>query len=59
LVVASPTVQSSLGLKVSAGALPATGSDVSTPLMVALWLLVGGAFVSIIRRRVIWLINGR
>ena len=53
LVVASPSVQSSLGLKVSAGALPATGSDVSKPLMVALWLLVGGAFMAVIRRRVI------
>ena len=51
LVVASPTVQSSLGLKVSIGALPATGSDVSKPLVVALWLLVGGAFVAVIRRR--------
>ena len=51
LVVASPTVQASLGLKVSVGALPATGSDVSKPLVVALWLLVGGAFVAVIRRR--------
>ena len=53
LVVASPTVQSSLGLKVSMGALPATGSDVSKPLVVALWLLVGGGFVAVIRRRLI------
>ena len=51
LVVASPTVQASLGLKVSVGTLPATGSDVSKPLVVALWLLVGGAFVAVIRRR--------
>ena len=51
LVVASPTVQASLGLKVSVGALPATGSDVSKPLVVALWLLVGGAFLAVIRRR--------
>ena len=51
LVVASPTVQASLGLKVSVGALPATGSDVLKPLVVALWLLVGGAFVAVIRRR--------
>jgi len=53
LVVASPTVQSSLGLKVSMGTLPATGSDVSKPLVVALWLLVGGGFVAVIRRRLI------
>ena len=52
LVVASPTVQASLGLKVTAGALPATGlDDSSRPLMLALWLLVGGAFVAVIRRR--------
>lgn len=52
LVVASPTVQASLGLKVTAGALPATGlDDSSRPLMLAVWLLVGGAFVAVIRRR--------
>ena len=52
LVVASPTVQASLGLKVTAGALPATGVDSSRgPISVALWLLAGGAFVAVIRRR--------
>ena len=52
LVVASPTVQASLGLKVTAGALPATGlEDSSRPLLLAVWLLVGGAFVAVIRRR--------
>ncbi len=52
LVVASPTVQASLGLKVTAGALPATGVDSSRgPISVALWLLAGGAFVVVLRRR--------
>ncbi len=52
LVVASPTVQASLGLKVAAGTLPATGLDSSRgPISVALWLLVGGAFVAVLRRR--------
>jgi len=52
LVVASPTVQASLGLNVTAGALPATGLDSSRgPVSVALWLLAGGAFVAVLRRR--------
>ena len=52
LVVASPTVQASLGLKVTAGALPATGlDDSSRPLMLAIWLLTSGAFVAVVRRR--------
>lgn len=52
LVVASPTVQASLGLKVTVGALPATGVDSSRgPISVALWLLAGGAFVAVLRRR--------
>jgi hypothetical protein len=52
LVVASPTVQASLGLKVTAGALPATGlDDSSRPIMLALWLLAGGVFVAVLRRR--------
>jgi hypothetical protein len=52
LVVASPTVQASLGLKVTAGALPATGLDDSgRPITLALWLLAGGAFIVVLRRR--------
>ncbi|MFZ9674671.1 MAG: hypothetical protein ACO3FR_01010 [Ilumatobacteraceae bacterium] len=52
LVVASPTVQASLGVKVSAGALPATGfGSADAPLTVALWLLTGGMFVAVLRRR--------
>ena len=52
LVLASPTVQASLGLKVSASSLPATGVQSSRgPLTAALWLLVGGAFVAVVRRR--------
>jgi hypothetical protein len=52
LVVASPTVQASLGLKVTAGALPATGlDDSSRPIMLALWLLAGGVFIVVLRRR--------
>ena len=52
LVVASPTVQASLGLKVTAGALPATGlDDSSRPITLALWLLAGGAFIAVLRRR--------
>lgn len=55
LVVASPSVQASLGLKIAparATSLPATGADGSgRPLLVAFWLLVGGAFVAVIRRR--------
>jgi hypothetical protein len=52
LVVASPTVQASLGLKVTAGALPATGVDDSgRPITLALWLLAGGAFIVVLRRR--------
>jgi LPXTG-motif cell wall-anchored protein len=52
LVVASPTVQASLGLKVTAGALPATGvDDSSRPITLALWLLAGGVFVAVLRRR--------
>jgi hypothetical protein len=52
LVVASPTVQASLGLKVTAGALPATGARESRgPLSIALWLFAVGAFVAVLRRR--------
>jgi LPXTG-motif cell wall-anchored protein len=54
LVVASPTVQASLGLKVSAtpSTLPATGiSNGSNTLQIALWLLVGGSLVAYLRRR--------
>jgi LPXTG-motif cell wall-anchored protein len=54
LVVASPTVQASLGLKVSAtpATLPATGiSNGSNTLQIALWLLVGGSLVAYLRRR--------
>ena len=54
LVVASPSIQASLGLKVSANAtsLPATGASGSAnTLMVALWFLVGGTVVAFIRRR--------
>jgi LPXTG-motif cell wall-anchored protein len=39
-------------LKVTAGALPATGVDDSgRPIMLALWLLAGGVFVAVLRRR--------
>jgi LPXTG-motif cell wall-anchored protein len=54
LVVASPTVQASLGLKVSAtpATLPATGvSNGSNTLQIALWLIVGGLMVAYLRRR--------
>jgi hypothetical protein len=54
LVVASPTVQASLGLKVSAtpATLPATGiSNGSNTLQIALWLTVGGLMVAYLRRR--------
>jgi len=54
LVVASPTVQASLGLKVSASpqTLPATGlSAGSNTVKVALWLMLGGVLVACIRRR--------
>lgn len=54
LVVASPTVQASLGLKVSAtpATLPATGvSNGSNMLQIAVWLLVGGLMVAYLRRR--------
>ncbi len=54
LVVASPTVQASLGLKVSAtpATLPATGvTNGSNILQIALWLLVGGLMVAYLRRR--------
>ena len=54
LVVASPTVQASLGLKVSAtpATLPATGvSNGSNTLQIALWLIGGGLMVAYLRRR--------
>ena len=56
LVVASPTVQASLGLKVSpatVAALPATGADDSgDSLSVALWMLaIGAGVVAVVRRR--------
>ena len=54
LVVASPTVQASLGLKVSAGlsTLPTTGaSNGDNTMQIALWLLVGGLMVAYLRRR--------
>ena len=54
LVVASPTVQASLGLKVSAtpATLPATGvSNGDNTMQIALWLLVGGLMVAYLRRR--------
>jgi LPXTG-motif cell wall-anchored protein len=53
LVVASPTVQASLGLKVSAtpSTLPATGASSNNMMQIALWLLVGGLMVAFLRRR--------
>ena len=54
LVLASPTVQASLGMKVSATpvTLPATGiSNGSNTLQIALWLIVGGSLVAYLRRR--------
>ena len=54
LVVASPTVQASLGLKVSASlsTLPTTGaSNGDHTMQIALWLLVGGLMVAYLRRR--------
>ena len=54
LVLASPTVQASLGMKVSATptALPATGiSNGNNTLQIALWLIVGGSMVAYLRRR--------
>jgi LPXTG-motif cell wall-anchored protein len=53
LVVASPTVQASLGLKVSAtpSTLPATGASSSNTMQIAMWLLVGGLMVAFLRRR--------
>lgn len=54
LVVASPTVQASLGLKVSAGlsTLPTTGaSNGDNTMQIALWLIVGGLMVAYLRRR--------
>ena len=54
LVVASPTVQASLGLKVSASlsTLPTTGaSNGDHTMQIALWLLVGGLMVVYLRRR--------
>jgi LPXTG-motif cell wall-anchored protein len=53
LVVASPTVQASLGLKVSAtpSTLPATGASSSNTMQIALFLMVGGLMVAFLRRR--------
>jgi LPXTG-motif cell wall-anchored protein len=53
LVVASPTVQASLGLKVSAtpSTLPATGASSSNMMQIALFLMVGGLMVAFLRRR--------
>ena len=53
LVVASPTVQASLGLKVSAtpSTLPATGASSSNTMQIALFLMVGGSMVAFLRRR--------
>jgi LPXTG-motif cell wall-anchored protein len=53
LVVASPTVQASLGLKVSAppSTLPATGASSNDTMQIALFLMVGGLMVAFLRRR--------
>ena len=53
LVVASPTVQASLGLKVSAApsTLPATGASSNNTMQIALFLIVGGLMVAYLRRR--------
>ena len=53
LVVASPTVQASLGLKVSAppSTLPATGASSNDTMQIALFLMVGGLMVAYLRRR--------
>jgi LPXTG-motif cell wall-anchored protein len=53
LVVASPTVQASLGLKVSAtpSTLPATGASSSNTMQIAMFLMVGGLMVAFLRRR--------
>jgi LPXTG-motif cell wall-anchored protein len=53
LVVASPTVQASLGLKVSAtpSTLPTTGSSSDNTTQIALFLMVGGSMVAFLRRR--------
>ena len=53
LVLASPTVQSSLGMKVipKADALPATGLDTDTPLRSALWMIAVGSLLVYLRRR--------
>jgi LPXTG-motif cell wall-anchored protein len=53
LVVASPTVQASLGLKVSAPqtTLPTTGSSSDNTTQIALFLMVGGLMVAFLRRR--------
>ena len=53
LVVASPTVQASLGLKVSAtpSTLPATGASSSNTTQIAMFLMVGGLMVAFLRRR--------
>jgi uncharacterized delta-60 repeat protein/LPXTG-motif cell wall-anchored protein len=53
LVVASPTVQASLGLKVSAtpSTLPATGATSNNTMQIALFLMVGGLMVAYLRRR--------
>jgi LPXTG-motif cell wall-anchored protein len=53
LVVASPTVLASLGLKVSTPqtTLPTTGSSSDNTTQIALFLMVGGLMVAFLRRR--------